>query len=168
MGGSAGLALTTPATGVSVVSTIGFVSVPAPASKVVPLPFEIAVIGIPLSAQAKRRSKAAWISRVRSAATAAIPAGCTPTLEEVQIEVVYFHEDTPLDVDNMLKPIQDALCGVIYGDDSQLSDTHGSRRNIDESFHVRGLSSAMAAGFVSGSPFVFIRVSPAPDPAELP
>jgi REase_AHJR-like protein len=43
------------------------------------------------------------------------------------------------DVDNLIRPIQDALQGVVYWHDRQVSDTVGNRRRIDASYVVRGV-----------------------------
>jgi crossover junction endodeoxyribonuclease RusA len=140
-------------------------AVPAPSP--VALPFEIVVPGVPASSQAKGRSKAAWKLTVTTAAQSSLPPGSIPTTDDVEIRIVYFHDAAPLDVDNMIKPIQDALRGVVYADDAQVADTHGSRRDLGGKFQLKGLSPALADGFLLGGPFVHIKVTEAPDPSEL-
>ena len=93
------------------------------------LPWDCVVLGIPRSVQANKASIQRWKATVRAAAEAAWLADCLPLDHEVQIHVTYYHDGAPLDVDNMLKPIQDALCGIVYEDDKQLTDTHGHLRN---------------------------------------
>jgi hypothetical protein len=78
------------------------------------LPWDCVVLGIPKSVQAKGASIQRWKAEVRAAAMAAWTDGSQPLACEVQIHVTYYHDGTPLDVDNMLKPIQDAQCGVVY------------------------------------------------------
>lgn len=131
------------------------------------LPFEVMVPGVPASSQAKSRSKAAWKRAVTSKAQAVLGTSALPAACEVEIRIVYFHDEAPLDVDNMIKPIQDALCGVVYADDSQVADTHGSRRDLNGKYQLRGLTPALAEGFLTGGPFVHIKVTQAPDPSEL-
>ena len=96
------------------------------------------------------------------------PAGETPLGYKVQIHVIYFHDSAPLDVDNMLKPIQDALCGVVYEDDGQLTDTHGHLRDINGQYRVKGMTRAQAAGFVANTAFVNVRIELPPPEGELP
>jgi crossover junction endodeoxyribonuclease RusA len=91
-----------------------------------------------------------------------------PLAYKVQIHITFYHDHAPLDVDNMLKPIQDALCGIVYEDDGQLTDTHGHLRDINVPYRVKGMSPAQAEGFVSGEPFVHIRVEMPPAAEELP
>jgi hypothetical protein len=92
-----------------------------------------------------------------------------PLQDRVAITVVYYHEGlaTRLDNDNLLKPIQDALNGLIYADDRQITDTHVRKTSIDGPFYVRGMSATLAEGFVQGEAFVYIRIDVAPDHAEL-
>lgn len=68
----------------------------------------------------------------------------------------------------MLKPIQDALCGIVYVDDDQLTDTHGHLRDINGQYRVKGMTPAQADGFVSNGPFVHIRLEMPPEAGELP
>ena len=108
--------------------------------------FEVCVHGRPVSAQtARRQALQAWKQRVRAAC------------EEV------WAERPPIgDVDNLIKPIQDALQGVIYWNDRQVSDTIGNRRRIDASYVVRYMSMRLAAAFSDGRQFVHIRVYRSP------
>lgn len=95
--------------------------------------------------------------------------GADPPLDvEVLLQLTYFHESAPLDVDNMIKPIQDALNGIVYVDDKQVARVVSSRADLNGPYRVRGLSEALASGFVSDRPFVHIKVEPAPNAQELP
>ncbi|MEJ7706169.1 MAG: RusA family crossover junction endodeoxyribonuclease [Nocardioidaceae bacterium] len=131
------------------------------------LPWEFVALGVPISVQASGTSKARWKAEVAAAAQAAW--GTDPPLDvEVLLQLTYFHESAPLDVDNMIKPIQDALNGIVYVDDKQVARVVSGRSDLNGGFHVRGLSEALASGFVSDGPFVHIKVAPAPDAQELP
>jgi crossover junction endodeoxyribonuclease RusA len=107
----------------------------------------------------------AW---VRLAAAARWPHGEPPLDSEVQLGLTYFHDSAPLDMDNMIKPIQDALIGLVYADDRQVASVISSRRDLDGSFRLNRLSPALAEGFLSRGPFVHVRVESRPDPQELP
>ena len=137
------------------------------AADIAHLPWDFVVFDIPKSVQAGRASLRRWRDEVRSAAAEAWP-GCSPLDIEVQIHVTFYHDGAPLDVDNMLKPIQDALCGVAYQDDQQLTDTHGHLRDLNGRYRVRGMTPAQAHGFTSGGPFVHIRIELPSSAEELP
>jgi crossover junction endodeoxyribonuclease RusA len=133
-----------------------------------PLPWDFAVIGTPVSHQASSASRARWKAAVAAAAQAAWPADTQPLDGKLQIRVTCFHDSAPpLDVDNMLKPIQDALIGIVYADDKQLTDTHGALRDMNAQFWLRGMTPALAAGFIADAPFVHVEVSGPPDHGRL-
>lgn len=130
-------------------------------------PFEFIVEGPPVSLQARNRSRLqAWKSDV-TAAAAASWSNAGPIPDEVQIQIVYYHEGNPIDSDNMIKPIQDALAGLVYVNDSQVIDTRAAKRRLDAPFRVKGISPVLATGFSSGHEFLHIRIEDAPDQQEL-
>ena len=92
---------------------------------------EVCVHGQPVSAQtANRRALRAWKGRVRAACEAAWGVGQLPIEGGVTIRVTHYFEVSIGDVDNLLKPIQDALQGVAYVNDKQVTDVIANRRNI--------------------------------------
>lgn len=134
------------------------------------LPFEFVVIGVPVSYQAANRLRLAdWRSLVRATAMRRWPTPQLPLVQRLKITVVYYHEGdrTRLDNDNLLKPIQDALNGLVYVDDRQLTDTVVCKTSIDGRFFVRGISSVHVEGFIRGAEFIYVRIDDAPDHAEL-
>ena len=83
--------------------------------------------------------------------------------------VVYYHDGVAirLDNDNMVKPIQDALNGLIYVDDRQVLDTVVRKTSLDGTFHVRGMSPVLAQAFSAGVEFLHVMVDHAPPHAGL-
>ena len=112
--------------------------------------------------------KQRWRDAVQTAARAKWPDGEAPLACELAIHITYYHDRAPLDVDNMIKPIQDALKGIVYVDDRQLTDTAGHLRDVNDRFEVRGMTPEQARGFVSGQPFVHIRIELPPSTSRLP
>lgn len=132
------------------------------------LPLEFVVLGTPLSLQASSQRKAAWKTTVAQAAATGIPANTHPIADEVTVEITYFFDTVGPDIDNIIKPILDALNNVVWVDDSQVSRTTSQRKSLDASYRVRGLSAELARGFVSGGDFVHIRITDAPPVGVLP
>lgn len=134
------------------------------------LPFEFTVAGPPVSHQARNRARLqAWIATVRNEAARYWPQGQPPATGRFKITVVYYHDAATirLDNDNMLKPIQDALQGVVYANDAQITDTSVRKTNLDGQFTVRGMSRVLAEGFCLGVEFLYIKVEEAPDHARF-
>lgn len=134
------------------------------------LPFEFIDVCTPLSHQTKnRRRLQEWKLLVRESAQLTWPATTSPTTGELRITVQYFHErsSSRIDGDNMLKPIQDALTGLLYSDDSQIIDSITHKRNIDGAFQVRGISAVLAEGFIRGDEFVYVRLDNVTDKTRI-
>jgi crossover junction endodeoxyribonuclease RusA len=90
------------------------------------LPLEFVVIGTPISHQSHNKPRLrAWQQSVRQVAEAVITEGTTPVQTDCLLLAVYFFGASPalLDNDNFIKPIQDALIGLVYQDDQQVTDT---------------------------------------------
>lgn len=131
------------------------------------LPFEFTIKGPPISQQARSKSRKRWKAAVVAAAKSKLNSGATPVSDEVAIKITYYYEgDTP-DVDNIIKPIQDALIGVIYIDDSQVVQAISSKTRIDGSFTIRGASAELLLAFSDTDAFLHIQVLTAPDMSVL-
>ena len=61
------------------------------------------------------------------------------------------------DLDNIVKPLQDALKGVAFGDDIQVVDLVASMRRKGESDRVP-MPALLASVFKGGSDFVYVAV----------
>ncbi|MGH7200854.1 MAG: RusA family crossover junction endodeoxyribonuclease [Planctomycetaceae bacterium] len=131
---------------------------------------EFIVHGPPLSHQTRNRTKLeAWRQRVRDAA-AEHWGTAPPSTDTLKIIVVWYHDgpSVRMDNDNLLKPIQDALIGLIYEDDRQLTDSVVRKTNIDGAFRIRGASLKLLEAFSRGKEFLYIQVEGSPDHTELP
>lgn len=80
------------------------------------------------------------------------------------ITVSYYHaaETVRIDNDNLLKPIQDALIGVVYDDGRLIADTAVRKTAIDGLFRVRGYSLVLLEALARGDEFLHVVVSEAP------
>lgn len=83
------------------------------------------------------------------------------------IRVTFYRDAVLGDVDNLTKPVLDALQGIVYGDDRQVSDVAAGRRDINGRFRIRHISRPLAEAFSNGEQFVHIRVYRAPKQRDL-
>lgn len=105
-----------------------------------PLPFEIALPRSPVSQQARRSElRVAWQEEVRNAARQRWR-GTAPTDGLVALTITYFFDAGSPDVDNIPKPILDALKGLVYADDDQVIDLACRKRDLREDVVVRNPS----------------------------
>lgn len=131
--------------------------------------FEFFVEGPPLSQQTRNSERLReWKEYVRTEAAKQWRPR-TPVEGPLKLTVVYYHErqSVLIDHDNMIKPIQDALAGLIYMDDRQITDAQTRKTNIDGRFRLRRLSAVYARAFGGGREFVYIRIEEAPSHEEL-
>lgn len=134
------------------------------------LPFEFTVDGPPISHQTRHPARLrAWKQSVRDAAAKSWPGDIAPVTAHLKITVMYYHDGATvrLDNDNLLKPIQDALNGLVYEDDRQITDTVVRKTDLNGSFRVRGMSLVLAQGFSRGNEFLYVRIELAPGHEEL-
>src|SRR4051812_49312418 len=133
-------------------------------------PFEFIVFGPPLSLQTKNRKRLqAWKKQVRAAAARRWKkrARSKPLKGSVAIEICYYYDREPPDVDNIIKPIQDALAGLVFVNDSQVVNASARKRDINAAFRVRWMSAVLAGGFVAGEDFVHVTVSTVRDLKDI-
>jgi hypothetical protein len=70
-------------------------------------------------------------------------------------------------MDNLVKPVLDALQGIVYLNDRQISDVVANRRDINGHFRVRHMSRPLAEAFSHWEQFVHIRIDKAPKRRDL-
>lgn len=85
--------------------------------------FRFIVPGVPVSVQAKRaESKESWKKSVRIAALNGKPPGWEhQKVDKCIVYISYFFRDGAVDLDNIIKPILDAMIDVAYSDDRKVS-----------------------------------------------
>ena len=85
-----------------------------------PLPLEFVVVGSPMSKQTRRRKRVrVWTQHVQN--FAGLRWGVEqPFVGDVMVTITYLYNrrSINIDVDNIPKPILDALKGLVYSDDS--------------------------------------------------
>ena len=128
------------------------------------LPFEFVIDGPPVSQQTRRRERVRqWRDEVRRAAEQHWPAGELPVTGPIMLTITYFYDSISMDVDNLPKPILDALRGLVYLDDEQVTDVLCRKRNLNRDFRVENPSSVLADGLSRGNEFLYIVIAEAPD-----
>jgi Holliday junction resolvase RusA-like endonuclease len=86
-----------------------------------------------------------------------------PATGLVMLKVTYFYDSVAMDVDNIVKPIQDAIIGLAYVDDNQITDVLVRKRDLSGNFKVENITPTLAEGFARGTEFLHIVVTDAPD-----
>jgi crossover junction endodeoxyribonuclease RusA len=128
------------------------------------LPFAFVIDGPPVSQQARHRERVRqWRDEVHRVAALQWPPGELPVTTSLMVTIVHLYETVSLDLDNLPKPIVDALKGLVYLDDTQITDIVCRKRNLRSNLRVENPSDVLAEGFSRGTEFLYIVVEDAPD-----
>jgi Holliday junction resolvase RusA-like endonuclease len=119
------------------------------------------VEGTPVSLQAKRpESRTEWRERVREASRAVLPEGHWGTRGRVAATLFYF-PDTAMqgDVDNIVKPVLDALGRHVYMDDAQVERVVVQKFEPGNLFPFSSPSSMLENAINRPKPLLYVRLS---------
>ncbi|WP_422411895.1 MULTISPECIES: RusA family crossover junction endodeoxyribonuclease [unclassified Endozoicomonas] len=113
----------------------------------------------PVSLQVKRRENLqAWKDFIYGRARQFWRGPPLTEDNDIHLTVVYFCNDSPVDVDNIIKPIQDALSSLVFADDVQITDVESHRRYLSDGIDVTNLPSMLAEAAATGEESVYIKV----------
>jgi crossover junction endodeoxyribonuclease RusA len=124
-------------------------------------PIEFIVKGAPISLQTKRAgSRTAWKHQVRQASYSALPEGHFASEASITVTLFYFPVDEMEgDIDNIVKPILDALCRHIYLDDRQVQRVWVQKFEPRQGFPFVDPSPTLSDALKGQKPLVFIRLT---------
>ena len=128
------------------------------------------MLGTPVSQQTNDRALLrTWRGIVRATAQERWPAVQPPLDSPLKITVVCYYDGRKrrFDNDNLLKPLQDALIGLVYRDDDQITDCVVRKTSINGAFFVRGMPYLLLEAIARGQEFVHRKIEMAPDHREI-
>lgn len=127
-------------------------------------PLEFVVAGTPVSLQAKRREALdEWKSRIVQASRTVLPEAHFATDDPLAITLYYFPaSEMQGDVDNIVKPILDALERHIYVDDRQVQRILVQKFEPGNVFGFTRPSAMLGAALEQTKPALYIRLSDDP------
>lgn len=130
---------------------------------------EFVLPGPPVSYQTSDKANLKnWKARVLEAAMKSWSA--PPLSGKLKFLLINFHEGDkpPLDDDNMVKPIRDALNTFVYEDDRQIRYSETIQISIDEPVKLRRASVLLLTAYSKGDEFLYVRIEDAPTVIQLP
>ena len=132
-------------------------------------PFEFLIRSRPVSQQTRRRERLRdWKEFVKGEAHKYWTPSHSIAEGPICITLVYLYSEAALDVDNILKPIQDALVGLAFADDFMVTDAVSRRRQLGGVFDLSRATPVLIEGFEYGDEFVYVHIDNAPPQDQLP
>lgn len=124
-------------------------------------PLEFIVPGTPVSLQTRRpEARSGWRDHIRQASRAALPEGHFAATVPLAVTLFYFPADRMQgDIDNIVKPVLDALCRHVYLDDRQVERVWVQKFEPDRMFAFRDPSPVLAEALGAPKPLLFVRVT---------
>ncbi|MEW6113266.1 MAG: RusA family crossover junction endodeoxyribonuclease [Thermodesulfobacteriota bacterium] len=131
-------------------------------------PFEFLIRSRPVSQQTRRKERLReWKDFVKGEASRYWQPDEAPANSFICITLVYVYDEVALDIDNVIKPIQDALVGLAFEDDSLVTDAILRRRQLRGTFDLTQAPPVLVEGFEYGDEFVYVQISDAPPQEQL-
>lgn len=117
----------------------------------------IIVKGRPVSINSSSKNKARWkniiIAEARKVCAAPVNDG------NLSITITFFYRAVPdFDTQNICKPICDALTGVAYNDDNQITKHNSRRVDLNSSFTIENPDPKVTETLADGEEFVCITI----------
>lgn len=128
--------------------------------KIRQIKYSFAVIGVPISLQSSSRARQNYQKLVSRIASEGI-AHPIKNSERVRIEIDWFSEGfkNKPDIDNIAKPIQDALKGIVFVDDDQVVSIEARKHNILYTNHFNEEPLCIVEPLLNGhSEYIFVRI----------
>ena len=86
-----------------------------------------------------------------------------PETGSLEVSISYYFVEDTLGVDNIPKPILDALNGLVFLDDQQVTDLCCHKRDVKISRRVRDFPPPLAGYVGDATPVLHVSIAQAPD-----
>lgn len=115
---------------------------------------------MPVSHQCKSKdNKKEWMDYVSSMGVSAWNGQAVITDDKLKFLMVYLADSSATgDINNFVKPVQDALNAKIYIDDILIKDVSAHMRFLDESNELNGLPDMLGKAIIDGQPCVYVAI----------
>lgn len=133
---------------------------------------EFAVLGPPISNQQNRARGKANLAAWRATVAGEARKQWTKPLivGELKAIIINFHQGNKpsLDVDNLSKPVLDAMQQIVYDDDRQIRQAEISHQKMGALYSIAGVSKLLVNMLQSEQQFVYVRLEDPVIPFPLP
>ncbi|MEK6405542.1 MAG: RusA family crossover junction endodeoxyribonuclease [Acidobacteriota bacterium] len=124
--------------------------------------FEFVIEGPAVSLKAKKtnaRRYQKWIRTVRAAAQSEFRSRRQITSQNIIVSIANYYTLSPPDVDNIIKPLLDAMGTVVYDDDSQVRKVISEKVDLTSTDSIQNPSPLLATALEKYSEVLHIIVT---------
>lgn len=126
-------------------------------------PVEFIIGGTPVSLQGSAHARQVWKELVKEASYDGLPEQHIVYDGGVGVSILHFPAAEMMgDIDNIVKPILDALCKHIYFDDRQVVRVVAHKIELDQPVTYENPSNSLITALGSERPFTYVRISDNP------
>jgi crossover junction endodeoxyribonuclease RusA len=127
-------------------------------------PLEFVVAGVPVSGQSKSRGREAWKAKISNECRLQLPESAFLAQGPISILIYHFPDGEMMgDIDNIIKPILDALVAVVYIDDRLVERVTAQKFETSRVPPKWSSPSVTLFSAISGQkPLTYVRVSAEP------
>ncbi len=133
---------------------------------------EFVILGPPISNQQStthgKTNLAAWKAAIAGAATLNWSNPTLTTELKAVIINVYAGNEPSVDVDNLSKPILDAMQKIVFDNDRQIVQPEITHAKIGAAYQVMGVRPIIVTALQAGNQFVYVRIEDPVNPFPLP
>ena len=108
------------------------------------------------------KEKREWKKKVFDAAYAVTHPGHKPYNGRMHVELTHYYIGGTIDLDNLAKPMLDAIKGIAYEDDGPIDSLHLKRVDLESGTPISIVSGAMADAIEANRDFVHVLVQQLP------
>lgn len=124
---------------------------------------EFVVAGRPVSSQTRWRDRVReWMVAVRAASLRREPARVPASSEPLSVRITHYFAEVDLDVDNIAKPVLDAVKGGVLRDDKQVYELVIRKREAASARRAAGLPIIVSDALASVPELVHVVVRALP------
>jgi hypothetical protein len=127
-------------------------------------PVEFVVFGTPVSWRSdNKRRKRKWKQTIVAALEQSTKLALKAPTDEVRVHIRYYYSEgsTVPDLDNLSKPVLDAMSRRVYDDDRQICDLWIDRVDMGRVLSSREAPQIVIDAVNTASDFLYIKVTPA-------
>lgn len=120
---------------------------------------QVVIVGVPISSQATTKKKREWKNTVFRSAVSQLGLDFEPFEVRLHVSVDHYYIGGTIDLDNLAKPLLDALKGVAYTDDGLIDSLHLRRFDLDLGVTFSEPSADVSKALETERDFVIVQIN---------